>query len=123
MQTIHISWAGPERIISAGGKKWRFEDHRYCGPIVLNKAGDPLETQPPENSPFWEAVTLWYAQGKRTKDPKTGEIWCVWDKPTMQKMRHIGGRHYELVTDDDTPNVLAQGRRRLAGRRPSGAAG
>jgi hypothetical protein len=81
------------------------EDHRYCGPIVINKAGDPLEVQPPEGSPFWDAVTLWYAQGKRTKDPKTGEIWCVWDKPTMQKMRHLGGRHYELVTDDDTPNV------------------
>jgi len=98
---VHISFAGPEYIIlDAKRNKWRFEDHRYCGPIVIGKDGDPMAVQPPENSPFWDAVQLWYAQGKRTNDPKTGEIWCVWDKPTMQKMRHVGGRNYVLVTDE-----------------------
>lgn len=110
MQIIHIAFAGPERMILDGnGKKWRFEDHHYCGPIVLGKCGEPLAVQPPEDSPFWEAVDLWYAQGKRTSDPKTGEIWCKWDRPKIQKMRHLGGRHYELVTDDDTPNAGVTG--------------
>ena len=98
MNLIHISFAGPEYIILVGPRKYRFEDHHYCGPIVIGKDGDPLDVQPPESSPFWDAVSLWYAQGKRTHDPKTGEIFCVWDKPTIQKMRHIGGNHYELVT-------------------------
>ena len=106
MKIVHVSWAGPERLLIDGkGKKWKFEDHHYCGPIVLGKNGDPLEVQPPESSPFWDSVQLWYDQGKRTRDPKTGEIWCVWDRPTMQKMRHIGGKHYELVTDDKASNA------------------
>lgn len=102
---VFIEWAGPERIIlDQNGKKWKFEDHHYCGPIALDKSGDPLDVQPPENSPFWEAVNLWYAQGKRVNDPNTGEIWCVWDKPTIQKMRHLGGKNYELVTDHLPPS-------------------
>lgn len=106
MQIIHIAFAGPERmILDSNRRKWKFEDHHYCGPIVLGKDGDPLDVQPQENSPFWSAVNLWYAQGKRTKDPRAGEIWCVWDKPTMRKMRHIGGNHYELVTDEQASNA------------------
>ena len=104
MQLVCVLQGGPERIIIDGkGKKWRFEDHPYCGPMVVGKNGDPVK-EPPENSPFWDAVNLWYAQGKRTSDPKTGEIWCVWDRPTMQKMRHLGGCHYQLVTDEQAPN-------------------
>ena len=65
--------------------------------MVVGKDGEPIN-EPPENSPFWAAVNLWYAQGKRTQQAGA-EIWCVWDKPRIQKMRHLGGRHYELVTD------------------------
>lgn len=32
---IHISWGGPERWLSCAGRLWVFEDHPYCGPIVL----------------------------------------------------------------------------------------
>ncbi len=111
MKIVCMLYGGPERtIIDGKGKKWRFEDHHYCGPIVLTgKTGEIAENQPPENSPFWDAVNLWYAQGKRTKDPRTGEIWCVWDKPTMRKMRHIGGNHYELVTDEQASNAKVTG--------------
>ena len=111
MQTVCILYGGPERILIDGrGKKWRFEDHPYCGPIVLTgKTGEIAENQPPENSPFWDAVQLWYDQGKRTKDPNTGEIWCVWDRPTMRKMRHLGGKHYMMVTDDEASNAQVTG--------------
>jgi hypothetical protein len=100
MKTAHILFGGPERILIDGAqKKWRFEDHPYCGPVVIGKRGDPLEVQPPENSSFWVAVNLWYAQGKRTHPTVGRETWCIWDKPTMQKMRHIGGNNYVLVHD------------------------
>ena len=96
---IHIQFSGPERILIDGkGKKWRFEDHHYCGPIVVGKYGDPLDVQPHESSPFWAAVNLWYAQGKRTKPPIGKEVWCIWDRPTMPKMRHVGGKNYVLMT-------------------------
>ena len=100
MEPIHILFAGPERIIvDRNGKKWRFEDHRYCGPIVLDKSGDPLDNQPSADSPFWPAIDLWHQQGKRVKPDGFGGAWCVWEKPTMQKMRHVGGNNYVLVTD------------------------
>lgn len=91
---INILWAGPERTIIDGKYRvWRFEDHRYCGPVVIDRNGDPIDDQPKENSPFWDAVSLWYQQGKQID--KNGV--CVWQKPTIQKMKHIGGRLYKLL--------------------------
>ncbi len=98
MTLIHVSYGGPDRILYLNGKKWRFEDHPYCGPIVVDKNGDPLKVQPPEGSPFWECVSYWYQQGKRIKENGRDAPWCVWDKPTIQKMRHVGGNNYVLVT-------------------------
>lgn len=93
MRLIHISVGGPTlRIIDRKYRLWRFEMHRYCGPAVVDHHGDPKDVQPPEASPFWEAVTCWAQQGKQLKD---GDL-CVWQKPTIAKMRHVGGRHYVL---------------------------
>lgn len=97
MNVIHISYGGPDRVLYIKGKKFLFEDHPYCGPIVLGKNGDPLTNQPPESSPFWDAVSYWYQQGKQIKEAKPDAPWCVWEKPTIQKMRHIGGNNYQLV--------------------------
>ena len=103
METVCILVGGPDRVIvDRLNKKWLFEDHPYCGPVVIGKNGDPLANQPPESSPFWEAVQCWYDQGKRTRPPLLKETWCIWDKPTMQKMRHLGGVHYMLVTDESS---------------------
>ncbi|MEN6585743.1 MAG: hypothetical protein ABFE02_06800, partial [Sulfuricella sp.] len=67
-KVIHIMRGGPDiSIIDGRSRKWRFEDHPYCGPVVIGKNGDPLENQPPESSPFWEAVNCWYRQGKVTE--------------------------------------------------------
>ena len=106
MNLIHVSFGGPTLMIIDGkNRRWKFEDHHCCGPIVLGRDDDPLETQPPENSAFWDAVSLWYAQGKRTNKLKTGDVFCVWTKPSIQRMRHIGSCNYELVTDDDNKNT------------------
>ena len=65
MELIHISFAGPFQIIEdLTGKKWFFEMHHYCGPIHLKKDGDPMKNQPGGNSPFWDIVQRWIAQGK-----------------------------------------------------------
>ena len=97
-ELIHISYGGHDRVIYIKGKKFLFEDHPHCGPIVLDKNGDPLKNQPPESSPFWEAVSYWYQQGKKTKEVESSAPWCIWEKPSMQKMRHVGGNNYVLVT-------------------------
>ena len=47
VQLVCILHGGPERILVDGkGKKWHFEDHPYCGPVVVGNNGDPLENQP-----------------------------------------------------------------------------
>lgn len=86
---IHISWGGPERWLSCAGRLWVFEDHPYCGPIVLTgKTRDPAKTQPPENSIFWQHVNAWYSQGKHTKKI-AGKEWCVYETQ-MQAARKAG---------------------------------
>ena len=97
---IHIMQGGPDvHIVDARGRKWKFEDHPHFGPFVLGKNGDPLENQPPESSPFWEAVNFWYQQGKATENV-CGETFAKWVKPTMPKMIHLGGTHYMLDTSE-----------------------
>lgn len=110
MQIVCLLYGGPARkIFDRMNRVWQFEDHPQCGPSVVDRHGDPLTNQPPESSPFWEAVNLWYAQGKRTKPPVGKDVWCVWDRPTMRKMRHLGGKHYQLVTDDEASNAGVTG--------------
>lgn len=67
------------RIVDKTGKVWYFEWHSYFGPYPLNKkTADPLKL-PPEKSPFWDAVSAWDAQGRRTQEGKGGK-WAVWEK-------------------------------------------
>ncbi|MCM2310307.1 MAG: hypothetical protein NDI84_02790 [Steroidobacteraceae bacterium] len=87
MRLIHISHAGPDRWLFAAGKAFRFEDHPYCGPIVLTtKGGDPAENQPPERHPFWTHVNAWYRQGKRTQTVGD-KTWCVYETDTQAKRK------------------------------------
>ena len=86
MSLIHISFGGPVYELHAI-KKFRFEDHPYCGPIVLGKNDDPLEVQPPTSSPFWTHVNAWYQQGKKFKT-LNGVRWCQYETQ-MQEARRI----------------------------------
>lgn len=90
---IHISYAGPTRMITdTKGKRWTFEMHHYCGPIVLSKSGDPMERQLGERSPFWYAVTRWAQGGHRLNDTE-----CIWEEEPKPILEHIGGKHYRAV--------------------------
>jgi hypothetical protein len=102
MQIIHISFAGPEYWISVGDKIMRFEDHRYCGPIVVgNKSGDPLETQPGERDKFWLHYDAWAKQGKKTK-ALDGKVWCEY-KTELQSWRRS-------IANSKAPNARANAR-------------
>lgn len=94
MSLIHISYAGPTRhIIDAKGKRWTFEMHPYCGPVVLNRHGDPALRQPGEKSPFWNAVTRWTQTGQKLND--AGE--CIWEPEKKPVFQHIVGKHYRVT--------------------------
>lgn len=89
--TLHISLGGPTRqIIDGKGRSWHFEDHPYCGPAVTGRKGNIKDKQPPESSPFWDAVSWWCQQGKQVGP--TGL--CVWAKPRGVKLVHLGGKNY-----------------------------
>lgn len=67
------------RIVDRTGKVWHFEFHKFCGPSVLGRKGDPLKNQPGEKSPFWDAITAWIQQGQRAEEGKGG-LWAKWDR-------------------------------------------
>lgn len=59
---------GPDHEIrDASGKCWRFEMHRWSGPIVLRADGEIATNQPGDRSPFWPAFEAWQAQQEGTK--------------------------------------------------------
>lgn len=88
-EIIHISYGGPEFYLNAG-KQYRFEDHPYCGPVVLGKNGDVLTIQPSERSTFWQHINAWYQQGKQFKTI-CGKNWCVYETQ-MQAARRMGAK-------------------------------
>lgn len=65
-QGLSLTLGGHEHTVrDAGGRAWTFEQHPYCGPIVLRKNGDPKARQPGSRSPFWPAYSAWQkAQAK-----------------------------------------------------------
>jgi hypothetical protein len=86
MEVICILRGGPDYWISVGNKLIRFEDHPYCGPIVLQgKTGDPSENQPPERDKFWLHYDAWVKAGKPTKKV-LNKVWCD-SKTDLQKWR------------------------------------
>lgn len=98
MTTIHISQGGPTRVLQVNGKRFHFEMHPYCGPILIGKRGDPLANQM-NNHPFWTAVSHWAQQGQRLD----AEGLCVWDHPAeeiprgKQVGRHLFVTHFETI--------------------------
>lgn len=64
-------------IVDETGRRWRFEDHHYCGPSVVNRRGEPVASQPGERSPYWRAVLAWIDQGRLLDVDGV----CFWQKP------------------------------------------
>lgn len=90
MNIIHISCGDPTVYrISAGGKIYNFEWHRYCGPIAVRKDGSECVNQP---EAFLHAASQWNAQGRKID----GDL-CVWHEDPEMITKHIGGRHHVVV--------------------------
>lgn len=92
IEVIHVARAGPDYWISVGNKIMRFEDHHYCGPIVLtNKTGDPSATQPDDRDKFWYHYDAWVSGGKKAKMIE-GKAWCDYKTSLQTWRRSISAR-------------------------------
>lgn len=69
---LSITLGGSDHVvIDARGRRWTFEFHPYCGPIVLKANGDPASRQPSSRSPFWPPFEAWLADRKAVKKSPT----------------------------------------------------
>lgn len=85
----HISVGGPTLEIQVRGKRWRFEMHPYCGPIILNKNENEAASQPLY---VLDAISLWAQQGRREEDGM-----CRWDHAPKEILKHLHGNHYKFL--------------------------
>ena len=91
------TWGVGPFLIEAGGKTFRFEDSDRFGPALCKQNGDLLANPyPPERSPFWKAHTAWVRQGRRLDGNQ-----CVYEPLRPTKVRHMGGRHYQVIETGD----------------------
>lgn len=101
---FHMIGAGPSFKLRYAGHEWLTEWHYYAGPTVLSPhTGNPYNTQPPENSPFWLIAQLWKDQGERVVDG-VGQ----WDAPpvTREYFRRIGASKF--VCDKTSTDLILE---------------
>jgi hypothetical protein len=57
---LSLTQGGRDHFVTdAKGRRWTFEQHPWCGPIVLRKDGQPKSRQPGSRSIFWPAYQAW----------------------------------------------------------------
>lgn len=68
--TVALVDLGPSeyRITTGDGQRFRFEFHHYCGPMMIGKHGEPIQSMPGKYSPFWDALHFWLKQGKQVDE-------------------------------------------------------
>lgn len=88
MSRVHIEIAGEIYRIDVNGNQYRFEDHRYCGPMFCDKDGEEIN-QPKESSNVWTHINAWYQQGKKFKVVGKDK-WCVYETESQIK-RNLKG--------------------------------
>ena len=93
MNAVCVLQGGPVYSIDVGGQRIMFEMHPYLGPVPVGKRGNERRLGP--RHPFWQAVTWWQEQGRGMdlEDPMLAR----WSRPAPLKLRHLGGRNYEIV--------------------------
>lgn len=79
-----------EYLIKVGIETIRFEWSDRFGPLPITEtcAGRDLR----HNHPFWRAASLWKLQGKRLEGNN-----AVWHEPKKPVLKHLGGRHYQVI--------------------------
>lgn len=100
---ICLLTGGDLYTIVVDGKEFLFEMHSYCGPMPLRKRDLESRTLRPRH-PFWTAVSLWAAQGRRaTAAGPNLPARCVWDFPPdhTKGFIHLGGKNWRLRRPED----------------------
>jgi hypothetical protein len=92
----HVDFGGDELLMPVGGKTVLFEMHHYFGPVPLNKkTGSGLENIP---KGFWDAWERWDLGGKLVNENVcVVPEWCSLCRGRGEEVRHLGGRHYQVV--------------------------
>jgi hypothetical protein len=89
------SFGGGDYAIEVRGKLISFEWSEMFGPLPLRRDGSEMRSVGP-NHPFWRAVSLWNLQGRRLDNKR-----AIWHEPKKPVLRHIAGRHYEVIEDGE----------------------
>lgn len=61
--------------IQAGDQVFLFEYHKFCGPQIIDQAGELVPMPAEEDHPFWNALTKWIQGGMQAGRDDSG----VWD--------------------------------------------
>jgi hypothetical protein len=105
---IHIDVGGPSLAIVIDGRRYLFEDHRYCGPMPVDAKGNGRDLGPRHR--FWTVITWWYQQGKEFNADGT----CKWvtGKTDAEELAeqgleyvHVAGKHWALRRIGTTSNL------------------
>jgi hypothetical protein len=87
---ICSSWDEQTYAIVVGNETIRFDWSHQFGPMPITK--QRRERNLRHSHPFWRAVSLWNLQGRETKGCQ-----AIWHEPKKPVLKHIGGRHYQIV--------------------------
>lgn len=87
----------PVHQIMIDGKLYHFEWSAMFGPLPMTKTGRVRELG--HKHKLWTVTGLWARQGKRVG----ADGLCIWDPPAKIRVRHMGGRHWLVITDDNEP--------------------
>lgn len=70
-------WGVGPYVITAGGKRFYFEDSAMFGPMDLDHKGEPTNKLISAKSPFWKAWKRWVDEGRRVTEGTKGRMFCV----------------------------------------------
>ena len=94
------------------GRPFRFEWHKFCGPVFLGEKGNPLDKQPSERHPVWEAIELWCKQGHRV-DETGNAIWEPFDEMEGFPVAHMRGAALPTSAEADLTTAYTRTARTL----------
>jgi hypothetical protein len=63
------SHAGFDGAAVVNGKRWAWEFSPRFGPLYLRKDGEPMERQPSEKHPVWDAFDKWFKKWDKVHPP------------------------------------------------------
>lgn len=82
--TIHPTYT----LTLPNGRVYRFEWHKFCGPLFVRKDDEPLARFPSERNPMWDYFGMWIDQGKMVDTDGNCVYEVVQLKPKIRRKRN-----------------------------------